>query len=74
MRFLCYDRTESVFRCLFKPKVTTNIFATCLYDQNWEGKMHHFESNDYCVLEVMGITFFCPKHALVSLPNLRVLK
>ena len=30
----------------------------CQNDQIWEGRTHYFKSNDYCVLEVIGITFF----------------
>ena len=35
----------------------------------WEGRTHYFKSNDYCVLEVIGITFFPSKSCTCKSPE-----
>ena len=37
--------------------------------QKGEGMTHYFKSNDYCVLEVIGITFFPSKSCTCKSPE-----
>ena len=39
------------------------------FDDFLEGRTHYFKSNDYCVLEVIGITFFPSKSCSCKSPE-----
>ena len=45
------------------------LFLGSKFEGILEGRRHYFKSNDYCVLEVIGITFFPSKACTCKSPE-----